>query len=107
MDYLYQGHAEDMILRDHLAYDRTKFALVRTFLSICRTALGLFASGEGLVILQTSSELVFVGYLLIVVAAMVLVVGSLYSWRAKSRLDGLGQSPAATASAGPSTNART
>ena len=99
MEYLYQDHADDMILRDHLAYDRTKFALVRTFLSICRTALGLFASGEGLVILQTSPELVFVGYLLIAVAAVMLVLGSAYSYRAKRRLDGLGRSPAATASA--------
>lgn len=96
MKYLYQDHVEDMILRDHLAYDRTKFALVRTFLSICRTALGLFASGEALVILQTSPELIFVGYLLIAVAAAVLFSGSVYSYRAKRRLDGLKQSPAAS-----------
>lgn len=96
MEYAYAKHAEEMILRDHLAYGRTKFALMRTFLSICRTALGLFASGEGLVILQTSAELVFVGYVLIAVAAATLVVGSVYSYRAKRRMDGLGQSPVVT-----------
>ena len=58
MDYEYKNHEGDMILRDYLAYDRTKFALLRTFLSIERTALGLLASGAGLVILQTSATLV-------------------------------------------------
>lgn len=94
MEYLYANHADDMILRDHLAYDRTKFALVRTYLSICRTALGLFASGAGLIILQTSPELIALGYAILVVAAVVLIMGSVYSYRAKVRLDGLGKSPA-------------
>ena len=30
MEYLYINHTDDMILRDYLAYDRTKFALLRT-----------------------------------------------------------------------------
>lgn len=86
----YEEFEGEMILRDHLAYDRTKFALVRTFLSICRTSLGLLASGAGLVILQTSKALVALGCVLIVAAAMVMAVGSMYSYRAKRRLDGLG-----------------
>ncbi|MDO4537488.1 MAG: DUF202 domain-containing protein [Coriobacteriales bacterium] len=94
MDYEYKDHEDDMILRDYLAYDRTKFALMRTFLSISRTALGLLASGAGLVILQTSRTLVSIGYLLIVVAAVVMFAGSRYSWKAKKRLDGLRESKA-------------
>ena len=89
MIYEYKDFEGDMILRDHLAYDRTKFALLRTFLSIGRTALGLLASGAGLIILQTSVTLVGIGYLLVTVAAVVMVIGSIYSWRAKKRLDGL------------------
>lgn len=94
MEYEYKNHEDDMILRDHLAYDRTKFALIRTFLAISRTALGLLASGAGLVILQTSATLVTIGYVLVLAAAVVMVVGSRYSWRAKKRLDGLRDSPA-------------
>ncbi len=89
MKYEYADYQGDMILRDHLAYDRTKFALLRTFLAIERTALGLLASGAGLVILQTSTMLVSIGYVLCTVAAAVFVAGGVYSWRAKRRLDGL------------------
>jgi len=89
MTYEYAGYEDEMILRDHLAYDRTKFALLRTFLSIERTALGLLASGAGLVILQTSRALVAMGYVLVAVAFVVFVAGGVYSWKAKKRLDGL------------------
>lgn len=89
MKYEYADYQGDMILRDHLAYDRTKFALLRTFLAIERTALGLLASGAGLVILQTSRTLVSIGYVLVAVAFAVFVAGGVYSWRAKRRLDGL------------------
>ena len=94
MEYEYKDYQDDMILRDHLAYDRTKFALLRTFLAIERTALGLLASGAGLVILQTSATLVSIGYVLVAVAFCVFVAGGVYSWRAKKRLDGLKDSPA-------------
>lgn len=89
MAYKYSEYEGNMILRDHLAYDRTKFALLRTFLAIERTALGLLASGAGLIILQTSPALVAIGYVLVVAAAAVFVVGGVYSWHAKQRLDGL------------------
>ena len=88
-DYEYKDFEDDMILRDHLAYDRTKFALIRTFLSIARTALGLLASGAGLIILQTSATLVLLGYVLVATAAVVMAAGSWYSWKAKRRLGGL------------------
>lgn len=89
MNYEYKDFEDEMILRDHLAYDRTKFALLRTFLSIARTALGLFASGFGLIIVKESQALINLGYVLCVFAVSVLVVGGVYSLRAKIRLDGL------------------
>ena len=94
MEYEYKNHEGDMILRDHLAYDRTKFALLRTFLAIERTALGLLASGAGLIITKSSAMLVSIGYVLLAVAAAVFVAGGVYAWRAKKRLDGLKDSPA-------------
>ncbi|MBQ9317229.1 MAG: DUF202 domain-containing protein [Atopobiaceae bacterium] len=89
MNYEYKDFEDEMILRDHLAYDRTKFALLRTFLAIARTALGLFASGFGLIIVKESQALTNLGYVLCVFAVSVLVVGGVYSLRAKIRLDGL------------------
>ena len=89
MNYEYKDYEDEMILRDRLAYDRTKFALLRTFLSIARTALGLFASGFGLIIVKESQALINLGYVLCVFAVSVLVVGGVYSLRAKIRLDGL------------------
>lgn len=89
MNYEYTDFEDEMILRDHLAYDRTKFALLRTFLAIARTALGLFASGFGLIIVKESQALINLGYVLCVFAVSVLVVGGVYSLRAKIRLDGL------------------
>lgn len=94
MEYEYKDHEGDMILRDYLAYDRTKFALLRTFLAIERTALGLLASGAGLIILQTSTTLVTIGYVLVIVAVAVFISGGVYALRAKKRLDGLHDSPA-------------
>ena len=94
VEYEYKDYEGDMILRDHLAYDRTKFALLRTFLSIERTALGLLASGAGLIITRSSAMLVSIGYVLLAVAFCVFVAGGVYSYRAKRRLDGLKDSPA-------------
>lgn len=42
-------HPDDMILRDHLAYDRTVLANERTFLSYCRTSITLLIAGGTLI----------------------------------------------------------
>ena len=80
---------DEMILRDYLAYDRTRLALTRTFLSIVRTALGLLASGAGLVILRENTALIVIGYVLIAAAALVMVFGIAYWRRYRKRLDSL------------------
>ena len=78
---------EELILRDHLAFDRTLMALARTFLAFARTTLGLLASGAGLVILQKDLKLIFLGYFLIAFAAGVLIYGIWYCRNIKKRLD--------------------
>ncbi|HHJ39293.1 MAG: hypothetical protein AXA67_12205 [Methylothermaceae bacteria B42] len=40
---------EDMILRDHLAYERTVLAIERTLLAYLRTGLALLAAGATLI----------------------------------------------------------
>lgn len=86
-----KGYAEfkegDLILRDCLAYDRTRLALTRTALSIIRTSLGLFASGAGLIVLKDELGLVGIGYLLIAAAIGVIILGTVYYLQFKRRLD--------------------
>jgi putative membrane protein len=66
----------DMILRDHLAYDRTVLANERTFLSYVRTAIALLASGGTLVKLFTDEQpMVLLGVALLILGGLVAVVG--------------------------------
>ena len=83
----YSELSSEMILRDYLAYDRTRMALIRTVLSIIRTALGLFATGIGLVIAHTEMIQLYLGYVLITVAAVVLIYGIYYGFKTKRKLD--------------------
>ncbi len=46
---------EEMILRDHLAYERTAMANERTWLAYLRTAIGFMAAGGGIVKIFTES----------------------------------------------------
>ncbi len=85
----YKDFEDEMILRDYLAYDRTKLALTRTFLSFARTVLGLLASGTGLIILQEDPVLVILGYGILVFAVVVLIFGTRYCLGSKTRLDKL------------------
>lgn len=88
MNY-YKDFKNDMILRDYLAYDRTRLALTRTVLAFVRTALGLLATGLGLIILQEAVSLQFVGYGIVLVALAVLVLGYAYWKKYQKRLDSL------------------
>ncbi|MCX6024563.1 MAG: DUF202 domain-containing protein [Chloroflexi bacterium] len=55
---------EEMILRDHLAVDRTILANERTLLSYVRTALGLVAAGFTLLHFFDGSTTTVLGWLL-------------------------------------------
>ncbi|MBQ7679573.1 MAG: DUF202 domain-containing protein [Butyrivibrio sp.] len=85
----YAEMQEDMILRDYLAYDRTKLALTRTFLSILRTVLGFFATGAGLIIIKENDLLVMIGYALMGIAFVVLIWGMIYCRQYRKRLNEL------------------
>lgn len=77
MDNPYRNFApEQMILRDHLALDRTVLASERTFLSYVRTALGLFSAGVACVKFIIDSPLIYViGMVMLVAAPIVLIYG--------------------------------
>ena len=85
----YEDFDDELILRDYLAYDRTRLALARSFLSFGRTALGLMASGLGLMIIRNEPWCFAVGIAIIGVAVVILIFGGLYCIRFKKRLDEL------------------
>lgn len=66
---------EEIILRDHLAMERTKLANERTLLSYIRTSLYLLLGGIGLLGLKDFQDLRVVGYLSLSFSAILLIVG--------------------------------
>lgn len=71
----YQKFCDEMILRDFLALDRTILANKRTFLAYVRTAIGLLASGIGMVKLVSDGIINIIGFIFIVAALPVLIIG--------------------------------
>ena len=71
--------AEELILRDHLAIDRTRLANERTLLAYVRTALMLLVAGATAVkFVAKSPSVVVTGWVFMVVGVFVGVVGT---WR--------------------------
>ena len=66
----------DMILRDHLAYDRTLLANERTLLAYMRTSIALLATGGTLVkIFPDEQPMVNLGIILLALGIIVLAAG--------------------------------
>src|SRR3954462_9611022 len=74
-----QFTAEELILRDHLALDRTRLANERTLLSYVRTALMLFGAGATAVkFVGVNPGVIVTGW---VFMASGLIVGLIGAWR--------------------------
>ena len=72
----YKVDLEKMIIRDHLAADRTAQANERTFLAYIRTALAFEAGGIGLIkLFEESIPVIVIGWILITLGFVVLVFG--------------------------------
>ncbi|MCE7746745.1 MAG: DUF202 domain-containing protein [Candidatus Heimdallarchaeota archaeon] len=72
----YKVDPEKMIIRDHLAADRTAQANERTFLAYVRTALAFGAGGIGLIkFFEESIPIIVIGWILITISFVVLVFG--------------------------------
>lgn len=73
----YQGQHTQLILRDHLAIDRTRLANERTLLAWWRTGLTLLIVGAtSIKIFHDSPWIVFGGYLLLPFGFVALGIGS-------------------------------
>ena len=66
---------EELILRDHLAMDRTVLANERTLLAYIRTTLALLAAGASFLQFFTLPWLEVAGYLLIVSGLVLVSIG--------------------------------
>lgn len=62
-------------LSDWLAIERTRLANERTFLAYFRTTLALLAGGVTIVRLDAFEDIRWLGYILLVLAPLVLLVG--------------------------------
>ncbi len=76
-----------MILRDHLAYDRTVLANERTLLSYFRTSIALFAAGGTLIkVFPDEQGLIKLGTVLLALGLVVVVVGCIRFLQVKKRI---------------------
>ncbi|MEH6657073.1 DUF202 domain-containing protein [Leeuwenhoekiella marinoflava] len=66
---------EEIILRDHLAMERTKLANERTLLSYIRASLYLLLGGIGLLGLKDFQDLRILGYVSLSFSIILLIVG--------------------------------
>jgi len=72
---LYNIDPNDLILRDHLAIDRTKLANERNFLAFIRTALAFVAGGFGLIKFVDEIAFIVIGWVLVFIGMVVLGFG--------------------------------
>ena len=66
---------EEIILRDHLAMERTKLANERTLLSYIRTSLYLLLGGIAFLGMKDLSDIRFLGYLSLGLSVALLIIG--------------------------------
>jgi putative membrane protein len=67
---------EELILRDHLALDRTRLANERTLLAYLRTSLMLLVAGATAVkLIEANRSIIITGWVFLVVGVVVGVVG--------------------------------
>ena len=89
MEDYYEEKAEKMILRDHLAADRTQLANERTLLAYYRTALTLFIAGATFVQFFGNLLMAVIGWIFIPLGFLVFIVGVVRYHRTKRPLDRL------------------
>lgn len=73
---VYNVDTNSMIMRDHLAADRTALANERTLLSYIRTALALVAGGFGLIKFVEEQAFIILGWILVPIGVAILVFGA-------------------------------
>ncbi len=77
---------DDLILRDHLAIDRTILSTENTFLAYIRTSVTMMAAGVTLMHFSTTLFMKIIGFLCIVASIFLLVFGFKRTSRLKNKI---------------------
>lgn len=77
---------DKLILRDHLALERTRLANERTFMAYIRSALYLLVGGLALLQLEGHGDFSGVGWLSIGLAATFVIIGTIRFFKLKHQL---------------------
>lgn len=75
-----------LILRDHLALERTKLANVRTLFSYIRTSLYLLTAGIGILQIKSVARLVPLAWICIMAGIILFFLGITQYWRIRKYL---------------------
>ena len=78
---------EPLILRDHLALERTRLSNERTLMSYIRSSLYLLIGGIALIQIEGYGDLLYVGYLSLLLCVLFVVVGFFRFMRLRDQLD--------------------
>lgn len=82
-----------LILRDHLALERTKLANVRTLFAYIRTSLYLLTAGIGILHIESISSLDWLAWICIVSGIFLFFFGIVRYWQMKNHLKGYEEEP--------------
>lgn len=77
---------EDMILRDHLALERTRMANERTFLAYFKTSVVMFGTGIALVKVDILADFYGLGHFFVFGAPILLLFGIFQTLRIRRRI---------------------
>lgn len=61
---------DELILRDHLAIDRTKLASERTFLAYFRTSIFFLSAGLSIIKIHLFAEVTYLGWMLVTMSPL-------------------------------------
>ena len=80
------SNRDKLILRDHLALERTRLANERTFMAYIRSALYLIIGGLALLQLEGHGDLAWVGIVSLVLALAFVIIGVVRFYKLKRQL---------------------
>lgn len=80
------SNRDKLILRDHLALERTRLANERTFMAYIRSALYLLVGGLALMQVEGHGDLAGVGWFSLVLAVAFLLIGAIRFYSLKRQL---------------------
>lgn len=79
---------KELILRDHLALERTKLANERTLFSYIRTSLYLLTAGFGILQIKSFSRLDYIAWICILSSIILFIIGFFRFWKMRRYLKG-------------------